>query len=102
MNNNALRSIIDILTVAILGLTALGCTVDDPATTIIEPTKCAIPFLSPMWNIVAAGSLQVIGFVIKGARPGGFIAAWFNKTAVVVAPIDNTVGTVTARDVATP
>lgn len=97
--NNPIRTILDILTMLVLVLTAVGCSVDDPLTLIVEPTVCAIPFLSPAINVGIALGLQGIGFIMKGMRPGGPFANWFGKTVAVVAPMNNVDGTVTANDV---
>ena len=95
LNNNAFRTILVLLTglAALMG-SVLGCSTDTAGVTV-----CTASYLSPQIAGYAILIFSGLGVVIKAARPGGWLAGLFGQTAVV-SP-SGTVGTVTAKQVAT-
>jgi hypothetical protein len=98
---NAFGTVTAVLTFISGVLVSLGCTpgaVDFAAT-------CTVPWLSalnPSFTAILAGVFGFITFVLKAARPGGFLHSMFGSTAVVVPLASSGVGTVTKAQVDAP
>lgn len=93
---NSMGTITAVLAMITSLLASLGCTpgaVDFAAT-------CNIPWLPANYVVYAVGLTGLVAFASKLFRPGGFLHSLFGGTAVIVAPKDNVVGTVTPSDVA--
>lgn len=98
---NAFGTITAVLTFISGLMVSMGCApgaVDFAAT-------CTIPWLSainPTFTAVAAGLFGGITFILKMARPGGFLHSMFGGTAVVVPLASAGAGTVTKAQVDAP
>jgi hypothetical protein len=100
MNSNFIRSVLNVLSIISVAMVALGgCVGDDPATAIIEATKCEAAWLPPQVALIAALVFQAIGFGLKmfGSHAGPIEA--LTKPVAVVTP-DTRAGTVTPAQVA--
>lgn len=98
---NAFGTVTAILTFISGILASMGCTAGatDFAAT------CTVPWLSainPTFTAILAGVFGAITFVLKAARPGGFLHSMFGSTAVIVPLAKAGVGTVTPSQVASP
>lgn len=76
---NAFGTITAVLTAVSGFMVSLGCVpgaIDFAAT-------CAIPWLPTSLTPIAAGVFGGLTFILKMARPGGFLHSMFGSTAVV-------------------
>jgi hypothetical protein len=96
MNNNAIRSILGVLTIAVALMTnVLGCSTDAAGVSV-----CSASWLPPQYAGIAIAAFGFLALAMKALRPGGFLAGLFGDTAVVTKT--GGPGTVTAAQKASP
>lgn len=100
MNSNLVRTILNVLSILSVAMVAFGgCVTDDPATAVIEATKCEASWLSPQLALTAALVFQGIGFLTKMFGSGTNPIDALKNPVAVVSPTPKP-GTVTPAQVA--
>lgn len=88
MNTNFIRTILNLFTgVTFTSMIAnfANCTVDNPATPIIEPSVCSAAWIPVEYQAIAGVAFVIVGLILKAF--GGTSATAGQKLAAPVAPI---------------